>query len=83
MFRTDGRLQFGDRVRFAVSVLGEAVMPCPGGTLWTCHESLAAARFMEAFLDGTPPDCQVALWQTKIVDAPSDAPRIDVEAENT
>jgi hypothetical protein len=76
VFRTDGRLQVGDRVRFAVSVCRAGAKVPAGGAWWKPAEELAAARFLEAFLDGTPPDCAVALWQSQIVGAPSDVPQM-------
>jgi hypothetical protein len=40
-----------------------------------------AARYMEAFLDGTPPECQLACSQSFVIAALSDTPSIPVPTE--
>ena len=42
-----------------------------GGTIWTNYNDLQAAKYLEVFLDGLPPECAVALWQLVIIDSPS------------
>jgi len=77
LYRTGGTLKPGDTVRFNESVMepGDEI-PC-GGTLWKPRESVQGARYIEAFLNGTPPDCGVALWQSEVVPAPRGSPRMD------
>jgi hypothetical protein len=47
-----------------------------GGVLWTDADALAEAPFIEAFLLGTPPDLDVALYQARVIDAPSEVPQL-------
>ncbi|MBM4068160.1 MAG: hypothetical protein FJ271_04355 [Planctomycetes bacterium] len=76
LFRTDGRLRVGDPVTFveAVTRPGDEI-PC-GGTRWKGCDEVLAAGFIEAFLDGEPPDCAVALWQSEVVPSPTAVPRM-------
>lgn len=83
VFRGEPRLVPGDRVHFSVSVLtgDEELDRVPiGGSIWTNYAALQSARFLEAFLDGTPPDCEIRLWQLAILDTPTDRPTMVVQA---
>ena len=74
IFRGQHALKLGDAVRFVVSVLtgNENFKDVPfGGTIWTNYNDLQAAKYLEVFLDGLPPECAVALWQLVIIDSPS------------
>ncbi len=68
----------GAEVRFDVSVLSgdEPLEQIPlGGTIWTNLTALRAASYLEVFLNGNPPECEIALWQQRIIDQPSDRPQ--------
>jgi hypothetical protein len=64
-FRGSEALRPGAVVTFAVSVLTPDTprQRVPrGGTRWTDYGALRAA-YLEVFLNGQPPACEVALWQ--------------------
>jgi hypothetical protein len=80
VFRGPAPYRPGLSVRFAVSVLTgkEPLESVPiGGTRWTNYRDLLWAKYMEVFLNGDPPACQIALWQSAIIDAPSSQPVLD------
>lgn len=74
-----GPLQKGALLTLHVSVRDENAPPIVGGTIWTDSQSLARARYLEAFLDGDPPD--IVMDQVKIIEAPSETPVGDWRAE--
>lgn len=76
IFRGRHLLRLGDEVSFEISVCKRMADIPTNGTWWIQAEALARAQFMEVFLEGTPPSCQVALWQSTIIDAPSARPRM-------
>lgn len=76
VFRGSRRLRVGDGVGFEVSACRRGADIPTGGAWWTPAERLAEARFMEAFLEGTPPTCRVSLWQAQIIEAPSPRPQM-------
>lgn len=76
VFRGSSRLRAGDGVAFELSVCNRGAHAPPGGTWWTPAEKLAKARFMEVFLEGALPTCQVSLWQSQIVEVPSRRPQM-------
>ena len=49
-----------------------------GGTLWTDHDRLKQARYLEAFLNRVERRYQIALWQSRIIEAPTDSPVIAI-----
>jgi hypothetical protein len=70
----------GAFVRFRVSVLkgDEPLDRIPiGGTIWKNLNDLVGAEFIEVFLNGEPPDCEVDLWQSAIISEPSSSPDLD------
>lgn len=72
---TGGRLAVGEPVTFSVSCTRAGDRVPIGGVLWTDAARLSAARFVEAFLLGVPPDLSVALYQSRIIEAPSETPQ--------
>jgi tetratricopeptide (TPR) repeat protein len=75
IFRGSSSLRVGDRVEFAVSSRRKQDgYPAPGGVLWTDYARLVGARYMEVYLNGKPPDCPVALWQSEILETACDTP---------
>jgi hypothetical protein len=77
-FRGGRQVRMGSRVSFEVSVCGPNADVPVGGTVWTDSGHLAAARFMEVFLDGNPPDLHIPLGESRIIDVPSRTPRMGV-----
>jgi tetratricopeptide (TPR) repeat protein len=69
-----GELRLGTRLAFAVSCSRRSEPPLVGGTLWTDLDTLRAAKYLEVFLNRTDGRYQVALWQSRIIDAPTDKP---------
>jgi tetratricopeptide (TPR) repeat protein len=69
-----GELRLGTHIAFAVSCSRRGESPLVGGTLWTDLDALRAARYLEAFLNRVNGRYQVALWQSRIIDAPTDKP---------
>ena len=47
-----------------------------GGTLWTDHDALRRAKYLEVFLNRVDGRYEVALWQSRIMEAPTDTPAI-------
>jgi hypothetical protein len=77
VYRSDGTLKVGDCVNFAEYVMREGdEIPC-GGTRWKRHDEVWNARYLEAFLNGEPPSCEVALCQSVMLSAPTDCPQMD------
>ncbi len=76
VFRALKSIDPGDMVRFGVAVNRRDDDIPAGGTIWIDYENLSSARFMEVFLDGDPPDCQVALWNCQLIDSPSRKPKM-------
>jgi hypothetical protein len=45
-----------------------------GGTLWTDYEELVLAKYLEVFLDSDESGYHVALWQSRIIETPTEGP---------
>jgi hypothetical protein len=71
-----GELRPGTPLTFAVSCKRPGDATVVGGTLWTDHDTLVRAKYVEAFLNRVAGRYQVALWQSRIIDAPTDKPAI-------
>ena len=77
VFRGSTSLKVGDQVTFEIAVTRKTDHPDSlpyGGQIWTDFDKLEAARFMEVFLNGEPPDCEVALWQSKLINSVTTSP---------
>ena len=74
-------LHVGDTVRFEVSVCREGDDIPAGGVLWSSYDDFQKARYLEAFLEGNPPDCEVACSHTYFIEELSDKPEIVVPTE--
>ena len=66
-------LRDGAPVTLFVSCMRGGDRIAPGGTLWTNLDALKQARFLEAYLNA---ERMIALWQSRIIAAPSDAPQM-------
>jgi hypothetical protein len=71
-FRTDGRLAEGSRVSFEIWVCRPGDEPT--GPAYIYADALAKAFFIEAYLHGTPPACELAAYEFTSVEAPTDQP---------
>lgn len=72
-------LAVGDKVMFPISCSRAGDRVPIGGVLWTNADALAEARFIEAYLTGSKPSFDVALYQSQIIDAPSETPQLPVD----
>jgi hypothetical protein len=77
VFRARTSLHRGDTVTFGIAVNRPGDDIPAGGAIWIDYDNLASHRFMEVFLDGEPPECNVALWQCRLLDAPSQTPQMN------
>jgi len=78
VFRSDGSLGLGDRVGFLVWVCREGDH-VPLGPVCGFLDRLASATHIEAYLNGAPPRCEVALDEWLPLETASDEPRLTVE----
>jgi hypothetical protein len=69
-----GILKQGGILDFAVDCSKPGDPVVVGGTLWTDYESLRKAKYLEVFLNSTERGYEVALWQSRIIEAPTEQP---------
>ncbi|HKA55716.1 MAG TPA: hypothetical protein VKJ47_18845 [Candidatus Binatia bacterium] len=69
-----GTLKPGAVLDFAVDCSKPGDPVVMGGTLWTNYESLLKARYLEVFLNSTERGYEVASWQSRIIEAPTEQP---------
>lgn len=62
-----GHLRVGERVRFEIAVYRQPDEITAGGWSWIDVETFEAARFVEVFLEGEPPDLNVANFCVQIL----------------
>lgn len=81
VFRTNGRLAVGDHIAFALWVCRPGDEPT--GPAYIYFDELMRATLIEAYLHGTPPECELAAYEFPVIDAPSELPYLTVgELEN-
>ena len=74
IFRGDSSLSIGDKLAFHVNVCRrEDRIPC--GPAYMSYETFLQARYLETFLDGTPP-CVEAIDLGLILSAPTRKPQL-------
>jgi hypothetical protein len=76
VFRSDGRLGLGDRVRFKIWLCQPGDEPT--GPAFIYHSAFTRARYIEAYLHGQPPDCDLAAYELEVLSAPTDEPTMSV-----
>ena len=74
VFRTDGRVAVGDSLGFALWVCRPGDEPT--GPAYIYYDDLKTARYMEAYLYGDPPECELAAYEFNVIDTPSDEPTL-------
>jgi hypothetical protein len=74
-----GQLPKGADVDFTVACRRPGDTVPLGGTIWLDTNSLEQAEFIEVYLNDTGAGFEVALWNTKIIAAPSAAPQFPVD----
>ena len=69
----------GTPVSFAVACHRAGEQVPIGGAKWTDTETLASAKYIEAYLTPGVDGYAVAMWNSKIIDALSKAPQFPVD----
>jgi hypothetical protein len=77
VFRTDGRLQNGDRIAFTLWVCEPGDEPT--GPAFIYQDAFVQAKYLEAYLCGSPPNCQLAAYEFAVLPFPTDEPTLTVE----
>ena len=72
VFRTDGRLRDGDDIVWPIWVCRRGDEPT--GPAFIHVDDLARASFIEVYLRGTPPACELAAYEFTLIDAPTEQP---------
>jgi len=73
VFKSDGKLKVGERVNFTVRVFRETDL-VPPGSAYLLEDALRHAAYMEAFLNGPPPQFDLVLDERTLLDAPTAEP---------
>jgi hypothetical protein len=71
VFRGGAIIREGATIRFriAVTVPGDEIPA--GGIIWKPYKDVLEGRYLEAFLDGDPPDLAIALSQSEFIAEPT------------
>ena len=72
VFRTNGRLEEGDNIAWPIWVCQPGDEPT--GAAYIYGDDLARASFIEAYLWGTPPACELAAYEFTLIDTPTEQP---------
>ena len=78
VFRSTAGLSADDSLEFGVSVTRSMDDVPTGAVCWTLAEVLAEGRWLEAFLNGSPPNCEVAAWQSEPIGGPTSRPTMSL-----
>lgn len=76
VFRSDGRLATGDKVTFKIWLCQPGDEPT--GPAFIYYEPFMQATHLEAYLYGTPPNCQLAAYEFAILSNPTEVPMMTV-----
>ncbi len=68
----------GSTVKFDISTLLQSDSMPTGGVNWVFAEGLVQGAWLEVFLNGDPPHCSVALWQSRPIAGPSETPTMSL-----
>lgn len=74
VFRTDGRLTVGDPVAFTLWACDAGDEPT--GPAYIYFDDLMPASYVEAYLYGDPPKCDLGAYEFSVIPAPSDEPTL-------
>src|SRR5262245_5599227 len=77
VFRTDGRLSAGDHLEFPLWVCRRGDEPT--GPAFIYEDAFVRAQYIEAYLAGDPPKCQLAAYEFCVLGRPSDQPALTAE----
>jgi hypothetical protein len=73
------KLPVGTPVSFSVACHREGEQVPIGGAKWTDTAALTSAKYIEAYLTPGVDGFAVAMWNSKIIDAPSKTPQYPVD----
>ena len=73
------KLPAGTPVSFAVACHRQGEKVPIGGAKWTDTDTLTSAKYIEAYLTPGVDGYAVAIWNSKIIDAPSKAPQFPID----
>ena len=76
VFRGQGFVEPGATIRFPLWICTKGDEPT--GPAYVYHDALLAASHIEAYLYGTPPECQVAVYEFVLLEAASQHPMLSV-----
>jgi hypothetical protein len=76
VFKSDGRLRCGECVGFHIWVCQPGDEPT--GQAFVYYEQFSQASYVEAYLRGAPPNCELAAYEFVLISAPSDQPSMTV-----
>jgi hypothetical protein len=80
VFRDAGnKLPVGTPVSFAVACHRQGEEVPIGGAKWTDTDTLTSAKYIEVYLAPGVDGYAVAMWNSKIIDAPSKTPQFPVD----
>lgn len=74
-----GKLMDGASLTFPIACIRDGDSPFVGGTIWTQVEDLSRARFIEVYLVDRDGGLDTALWQSRIIEEPTDTPQLPVD----
>lgn len=74
-----GKLKADASIDFPVACMRPGDKVLLGGTMWTDADALSKARYVEAYLVDAGDGFDVALWQSRIIVAPSPTPQFPVD----
>jgi hypothetical protein len=72
VFRDGDTLKPGDEITFGIAVTRPGDEIPASGIVWKAHSTLVEARYAEVFLNGTPPDYEIALSNCTLIEEPTD-----------
>ena len=81
VFRGDDQLPVGSEVRFSVAV-ARTDDDREYGRPWMLPSIFESAKYMEVFLDGSPPECEICSSQAAVILKPIDSPSMRVPSES-
>jgi hypothetical protein len=76
VFRGDGRVVPGDQIAFRLWVCESGKEPT--GECYVYRNDFIRARYIEAYLHGSPPKCEIAGNEFTLIDSPSETPCLTV-----
>ena len=76
LFRSDSRLKSGDRLGFKIWVCQPGDEPT--GPAFVYYKEFMSASYVEVYLHGNPPNCELAAYEFALISAPTDQPSMTI-----